>query len=101
MPFTIEVEPVTDNEEISFYNLELFHFGCTLEPINKHRNPITNIFTLKCGCGLEVLFSDEYTGTTTILRTAIDKQQREIKKEDYHSNRVGPFIVAPLNLSLA
>jgi hypothetical protein len=67
MPFTIEVTPVSDNEDISFYNLELIHSDCTSGSIKKHRNPVTNIYSLTCGCGLEVSFSDEHTGPDVII----------------------------------
>ena len=51
----IHVEPLKDNQEISFADVVLYHDTCSDRPLVKHRNIVSGDFTLKCVCGLEVV----------------------------------------------
>lgn len=91
MTITISVTPLTDAQDITFRELEMLH-DCGSRPITKHRNPISDRYTLRCACGLEILL----TGTEAqrqITYTAIDEQPRTLPASEIQANLPGPITV--------
>jgi hypothetical protein len=76
MTIGIEVNPLADNEETSFANVRLRHARCEHGLLRKHRDPASGIYTLRCGCGLELELTAD--AITSITYTAIDEQPRTI-----------------------
>ena len=47
MTTVIEVAPLTDRQASGFGHLRLYHHDCDQIPLIKHRNPLTQQYTLQ------------------------------------------------------
>lgn len=91
MPFTIEVFPLAEKSDSTLSGLHLVHSGCGPTTLGIHRNPATDEWSLRCPCGLVVVFSRPHHAEP-LKWTAIDGRLREIGEEAYSSNIDGPFL---------
>lgn len=84
MIITLEVTPVADQE--SEIRLQSFkHIECGRGDFHKFRNPVTNYCEFRCTCGLELGFENMGIAARTIMRTAIDSQQRRLPIGSYQT----------------
>lgn len=91
MAITLTVRPLADAQDIAFHELELRH-DCGSGPLTKHRNPVTDQYTLRCDCGLEVfLVGDE--AQKQITYTATDEQPRSLPASTVRLSSPGPITV--------
>lgn len=91
MAITISVRPLTGAQDITFHELELRH-DCGSGPMTKHRNAITNHYTLRCDCGLEVLLVGD-GAQKQITYTAIDEQPQVLAPFEALANNPGLITV--------
>lgn len=91
MTITISVTPLMDTQDIAFHELELLH-DCGSGPIAKHRNPITDRYTLRCACGLEILLAGT-EAQKQITYTAIDEQPRTLPASEIQANLPGQVTI--------
>lgn len=68
---TIEVAPLPDSQESVLSAVSLSHKGCRHLSISKHRDVLTDVYTLRCPCGLEISFPQIGVAAATILDVAI------------------------------
>lgn len=80
MSIVIEVVPLSDNQEISVIDLNLFHGGCTPGAILQRRNLAGEGYSLACACGLTLGLSEN--AMTVLTYTAIDGQSRSLLDND-------------------
>lgn len=92
MTITISVTPLMDPQDIAFHELELLH-DCGSGSIAKHRDPVTDRYTLRCACGLEILLSGR-EAQKQITYTAIDEQPRTLSASDVQANVPGQVTVS-------
>jgi len=83
----IAVSPHSDNKDIAFHELTLTH-DCGSPPLKMDRNPVTDVYTLRCECGLEVELLNQ-SAQTDLIFTAIDQQARTLRSSDVYANRPG------------
>lgn len=95
MTVTIEVLPLSDDRAISFSDLELFHAGCTSETMQKYRNPVTNLYSLRCECGLNIELIEAGTAENLIICTAIDNQCGILPTGSFSSNTADKILIEP------
>lgn len=80
-----------DRQDIAFHELYLLH-DCGQGLLSKHRNPVSDVYTLRCPCGLEVEILPG--AQKEIVFTAIDEQARTLCASDAQANRSGPITVS-------
>lgn len=91
MLIVIRVASLRDDRDIEFQALELFHEGCA-ETMATSRSPSTDIHTLRCKCGLEIiLIGDQAKGV--IIHTAIDEQSRTLDSSIATTNLPGTVAI--------
>ncbi len=91
MAVSIEVTPLQDRQVIAFHDLHLLH-DCGRGAMSKHRNPVTDRYTLRCACGLEIELLAEAQKDITF--TAIDELTRTLGASSAQANRPGPITVS-------
>lgn len=96
MTVSIEVLPLSDDRDISLSDLELFHVGYAPGIMRIIRNPATNLYSLRCGCGLTIDLTADGIAENVILRTAIDNQTQEVLPTcSFLSNRADEVSIEP------
>jgi len=91
MRIALEVAPLGEERETSFYDLHLFHAGCGSGELRKHRQFSTNSCMLRCDCGLVVEIFDSGHAMREIMAAAIDQQTRVLPPNSY--NAVGDAVI--------
>lgn len=97
MRIILMVTPIGDAEELHLNAVEIFHRPCSLA-LAKHRDPATNIYTLCCECGLEIVLRAD-GASMDIVRTSIDEQPRLLKNDEVVSNPQGSIVIEPCRTS--
>lgn len=67
---SIEVAPLPDSQDSDISAVGFSHKGCSHPSITRHRNVVTDVYTLSCPCGLEISFSQNGPAATKILCVA-------------------------------
>ena len=93
MTTVIEVAPATDRQPRGFGHLHLYHHGCDRIPLIRHRNPLTQQYTLQCVCGLTIRMPATGPAVEAFDLTAIDRQPRAIPSGSYASTVDGDLQV--------
>ena len=93
MTTVIEVAPPTDRQPSGFGHLHLYHHGCDQIPMIKHRNPLTQQYTVQCVCGLTIRLPAIGPAVEAFDLTAIDKQPRLLPSGSYSSTVDGELEV--------
>jgi len=78
MTTVIEVAPLTDRQASGFGHLRLYHHDCDQIPLIKHRNPLTQQYTLQCVCSLTIRMPERRPAVEAFDLTAIDGQPRTV-----------------------
>lgn len=86
MILRIRVQPFKDNEDISFGDIVLYHDACVDRPLVKHRNILSDDFTLKCICGLEVELPANGQAQQAIVRVAIGCEPGILHADQFRCN---------------
>jgi hypothetical protein len=97
MTVSIEILPLSDDDKyILFSDLKLFHVGCMSETMQQHRNPATNLYSFRCGCGFYIELTDSSTAANVIIRTATDNQTRDVLPTgSFSSNITDEIVIEP------
>jgi len=97
MTVSIEIlQPLSIDKEISFSDLELFHVGCMPGTMQIRRNPATNLYSLRCDCGLMIELTDDCIAKNMISRTAIYNQTRGVLPTgSFSSNTTDEIVIEP------
>ena len=85
----IEVALLTDRQPSGFGHLHLYHHGCDQIPMIKHRNPLTQQYTLQCVCSLTIRLPASGPAVEAFNLTAIDEEPRTLPSGSYSSTVVG------------
>ena len=93
MTTVIEVAPPTDRQPSGFGHLRLYHHGCDQVPLIKHRNPLTQQYTLQCVCGLTIRLPAIGPAVEAFDLTATDEQPRPVPSDSYSSTVDGELKV--------
>jgi hypothetical protein len=93
MATVIEVEPVKARQQSGFGHLRLLHQSCQGIPLVKHRNPLTDQYTVQCVCGLTIRLPAIGAAVQAFDLTAIDLQSRAIPNGSYSSTADGSLTV--------
>ena len=93
MTTVIEVAPLTDRQPSGFGHLHLYHHGCEQIPLIKHRNPLTQQYTLQCVCSLIIRMPERGPAVEAFDLTAIDEQPRTVPRGSYSSTADGELEV--------
>lgn len=86
MKIEISVRQSQDDQDLGIGNYEFAHIGCN--PMQRHRNPATSDYTLRCQCGIEVLFPQDGVAAGTITDTVIDGETRQLPAKSFKSDQV-------------
>lgn len=86
MILRIRVQPLKDNEDISFGDIVLYHDTCVERSMMKHRNIVSDDFTLKCICGLEVELPADGQAQQAIVRVAIGSEPGTVEASQVRCN---------------
>ena len=89
MTLVIQVVPITDRQPSGFSQLQLYHHGCDGVRLIKHRNPMTEQYTLQCTCGLTIQLPADGPAIAAFNLTAIDEQPRTVPSGSYSSSSGG------------
>jgi hypothetical protein len=84
MAIEIEVSNPTEENENRFYDFNFHHKNCG--EIKTTRNPITSEFTLRCDCGLKIIFPQLGAAQTLIMHTVNDGVSRDLPDSSYSPN---------------
>lgn len=87
MILKFRVEPLKDNEDISFGAIVLYHDTCGDRPMVKHRNILSGDCTLKCICGLEMELPADGQAQYAIVRVAIGGEPGTVEASQVRCNR--------------
>lgn len=79
MKVQIEVK-LSGEDAFSLHDLTLRHVDCWHETMQQRRNPATEDWTLRCGCGLTLLLASNGDAKNSIEHVAIDAVSRELKQ---------------------
>ena len=82
----IRVEPLKDNEDISFGAIVLYHDTCVDRPMAKRRNVLSGDYTLKCICGLEMELPADGQAQQAIVRVAIGSEPATVEASQVRCN---------------
>jgi hypothetical protein len=93
MTTVIEIAPRTDRQPSGFGHLRLYHHGCDQIPLIKHRNPLTQQYTVQCVCGLTIRLPAIGPAVEAFDLTAIDEQPRPVPSGSYSSTVDGELKV--------
>jgi hypothetical protein len=93
MATVIEVEPVKHRQKSGFGHLQLLHQSCQGIPLVKHRNPLTDQYTVQCVCGLTIRMPATGAAVRAFDLTAIDRQSRALPSGSYSSTADGLLTV--------
>src|SRR5678815_2787895 len=93
MTTVIEVAPPTDRQPGGFGHLHLYHHGCDQIPLIKHRNPLTQQYTVQCVCGLTIRLPATGPAVEAFDLTAIDEQPRLLPSGSFSSTVDGELKV--------
>jgi hypothetical protein len=97
MSIELNIEPYSD-EEMVFSNSKICHYNCEKPqcPIMTiNRNPATDVYTLRCECGLKIEFSNNSSAETIISKCAISQEAQVLPDGAYLTNKGGPLTVSP------
>ncbi|WP_262967186.1 hypothetical protein [Methylobacter psychrophilus] len=97
MTVFIEILPLSDDNEISFSDIELFHVGCMPGTMQIHpRNQATNLYSFKCDCGFYIELAETGKAADMILHISIDCQTLEILPTgSFLSNTTNEIVIKP------
>jgi len=84
----IRVAPLSDNKEISFQSILLYHGNCSAHPMDKHRDVASNNYKLKCECGLELELTADGLVKEEIIKVAIGGEAVQVESSRFHSNQI-------------
>lgn len=87
MVVNIRVAPLSDNKEISFQLIDLYHESCSTHPMTKHRDVASNSYKLKCECGLEIDIPADSDAKLEFIKVAIGAPQARIERSAFYSNQ--------------
>src|SRR3546814_2473592 len=73
-------DPSTDNETF-FGKLVFVHCDCNGVPMSLHRNPVTNWYSLRCSCGLDIQLEQLGEAYNLIL----DAMVNDLRSEEHTS----------------
>lgn len=82
----IEVAPRTTRQPGGLGHLRLFHQGCEDIPLNKHRNVLTEQYTLQCLCGLVIRLPANGPAAEALNQTADDQLTRKLPSDSFVSS---------------
>ena len=94
MKLQLEVALLEDNEPLSFHHLKVFHSSCPSGAMTHYRNPATNDHSLRCGCGIEIVFRAGSEGLVVVERTAIDGVHRSLETGTFMCSSASEISVA-------
>lgn len=89
---TLSIQPQAD-DAMSFPDLIMAHRGCEPTTLARHRDPATDVYSLRCTCGLELSLQNGGAAIQEIQMTAIDQMQRTLPTASYRCNRPGRVVV--------
>lgn len=89
----IEITPFTDDRDACVGDQLFYHTGCPRNPMPFHRNPATNEMTLRCSCGLELVFLSSAPAAAVIHKTAIDCEPRPLDPDTFYCTAPGTVTV--------
>lgn len=92
MPAILEVLSLSDRQPISFHAVRLFHRPCTQE-MRKHRSPADDTHSLRCACGLEIVFPVHGAAERAITEVAIGEQSGTLPDGSFTSVETGAIEV--------
>lgn len=97
MTVSIEIPPLSDDNDISFSDLELFHVGCMPGTMQiQPRNPATNLYYFRCDCGFNIELNHDGIAANVIFRTATDNQTRGVLPTgSFSSNMIDEIVIKP------
>ena len=93
MTTVIEVAPLTDRQPSDFGHLRLYHHACDQIPLIKHRNPLTQQYTVQCVCSLTLRMPETGSAVEAFNLTATDEQHRTVPSGSYSSSADGDLKV--------
>jgi hypothetical protein len=92
----VDLEIVVTNsaeKQISFGQFGFSHSGCSL--MTAHRDPATNLHTIKCSCGLELEFEDNGVAMSNIIDAVTDGEKRYLPENSFKSNIAANLLIIP------
>lgn len=93
MVVNIRVAPLSDNKEISFQLIELYHEPCSTHQMAKHRDVALNSYKLECECGLEIHIPAGSNAKEGFIKVAIGAPEARIEQGAFYSNRNVSYIL--------
>lgn len=85
-------------DHISFRDFTFNHHGCAY-PMSKYRNPATDQYTLRCGCGFEVRFDNQGPASEAIVDAMLTQSDRTLPTDSYVSDQARTVIAHPASAS--
>jgi hypothetical protein len=86
MDACISVKNPTQDKEIALFRFSYSHVGCDGgASMEWSRDPVNDICTIKCGCGLSISFPQHEAATRSIAYASIDGQAHELPSDSFTS----------------
>lgn len=92
MNILIQVDQLLDWQEISFSSIVLTHGDCNGH-FSKHRQGLSETYTLHCICGLEIVIKASEGAKELIQKIAVGAEAVELDHGSYLCNRAAKSIV--------
>lgn len=92
MDISIQVGQLPDRQEISFLSIVLSHGECKGH-FTKHRQGLSENYTLRCICGLEIVINANEGAKELIEKIAVGAESVELVQGSYSCNRAAKSVV--------
>lgn len=89
MAMDLEVEPYDDGGSLNFSSLIIYHRNCgdaQGSQISINRNPATDVFILRCACGLQVEIPQLSEAQSLLTDCAIGQHEATLPADSYSAN---------------
>lgn len=91
MNISIEVGELQDRQDISFLSISLSHRECK-GLFAKHRQGLTENYTLRCICGLTIILNANEGAKELIEKIAVGAEATELMPGTYSCNRTAESV---------
>lgn len=86
MVVSIEVGLLPDSKDISFTSIGLSHAECEDAALTVHRQPTSGKYSLRCGCGLEIVLPDNGAAVALISKVAVGAEATQLELGTFDCN---------------